>query len=200
MALTEKQLAMGHAIVEMEGRFEDGKLQVYKLPIGDGGGSFEVAGINERYHGAKAKELRQMINSDKHEEAHHSAAAYIAEYTNPICNFFPSDDLRERNPGIEFILRDSAFNRGAKGAATILQIALGVSIDGVVGTNTKAAFAEELERDQEQFMVRLRTARETYERTKYPWKSSSRDESSKFWSGLSNRWAKSHNIGVSRFV
>jgi hypothetical protein len=200
MALTDKQIAMGNAIVEMEGRFKGGKLQVYNLPAGDGGGSFEVAGINERYHGPKAKELRQLITSGQHEDAHYSAAVYIAEYTNSVCNFFPSDDLRERNPGVEFILRDSAFNRGAKGAATILQIALGVSIDGVVGVNTKTAFARELALGQEQFMVRLRAAREIYERNKYPWKQSSRDESSKFWSGLSNRWAKSHNIGVSRFV
>jgi lysozyme family protein len=199
--MTEKQIAMGRAIVEMEGRFKDGKLQVYNLPPGDGGGNFEVAGINERYHKDKAQELKDLIAEGRHEEAHVQAATYIAEYTNAVCDFFPSDDLRDRNPGVEFILRDSAFNRGAKGAATILQIALGVSpIDGIVGNITKSHFAFALEHDQEQFMVHLRDARETYERNQYPWKQSSRDESSRFWKGLENRWAKSHEIGVSRFV
>ena len=40
---------MGQAIVRFEGRYRGGDLQVYNLPKGDGCGSFEVAGINERY-------------------------------------------------------------------------------------------------------------------------------------------------------
>jgi hypothetical protein len=198
--MTETQIAMGRAIVEFEGRFKDGKLQHYKLPPGDGGGKGEVSGINERYHPQQYAKLKGLIEGGAHQEAEVEAARYIAQYTNSVIPFFPSDELRERNAGVEFILRDSAFNRGVRGAATILQIALGVRIDGIVGANTKARFEEELLGDQEQFMVRLRSARETYERNEYPWKQSSRDESSKFWLGLKNRWTKSHEIGLSRFV
>jgi hypothetical protein len=200
MTPAEKRHAMGAEIVKMEGRYKDGKLQHYKLPAGDGGGAGEVAGINERYHREQYAKLRGLIEGGAHEEAEVEAARYIAQYTSPVIKFFPSDDLAERNAGVEFILRDAAFNRGAKGAATILQIALGVPVDGIVGPDTKAAFAEALEADQEQFMVHLRSARETYERNRYPWKPSSRDQSSKFWAGLKNRWAKSHEIGLERFV
>jgi hypothetical protein len=200
MTRDQKRFEMGKAIMQFEGRFKDGKLQHYKLPAADGGGAGEVAGINQRYHPQQYAKLKGLIEGGAHEEAEHEAARYIEEYTRHVLKFFPSPELAERNAGVEFILRDSCFNRGLKGAATILQITLGVPVDGIVGANTKAAFAEALEGDQEQFMIRLKDAREIYERNQYPWKQSSRDESSKFWRGLSNRWAKSHEIGLSRFV
>jgi lysozyme family protein len=42
-------------------------------------------------------------------------------------------------PEIEAYLRDSAFNRGPGGAAKILQMALGVTVDGGVGPETLGA-------------------------------------------------------------
>jgi hypothetical protein len=200
---TEKQIAMGRAIVEFEGRFDDdGNLQVYRLPAGDGGGNYEIAGINEKHHPKNAKELRNMINGGKNKEAQHAAAEYIEEYTNPVANWFQSEADREANQGVEFILRDCYFNRGARGAGTILQLALKIMpIDGIVGPNTKGYFREALyEEGQNSIMLKLTQAREDYERMKFPWKTSSRDESSKFWEGLSNRWVKAHGIAKDRFV
>jgi len=199
----EARQLMGLEIVrQFEGRYKNGKLQVYMLPAGDGGGAFEVAGINDRYHATKANILRELIEAGAHDKAEEEAAAYIVEYTRPVLKFFPVSNSAEQNPAIEFVLRDCAFNRGAKGSATILQIALGMSdIDGVVGPATRAEFAKQLnELGSQQVLGKITKARETYERTSYEWKRSARDEKSKFWSGLSNRWKKCHDIATTRFA
>jgi lysozyme family protein len=93
-------------------------------------------------------------------------------------------------------LRDTAFNRGLKGAASVLQIALGMpDIDGVIGPMTHREFARQLDDPGSAVVLRAITAaRETYERNVYAWKPNARDESSKFWKGLSNRWAKAHKV------
>lgn len=201
--MSEKQIEMGKAIVEFEGRFDKaGNLKVYKLPAGDGGGAYEVAGINERYHPDKAKELKDLIEAGQQEKAMREASEYIEAYTRPVRKFFPSEHLADDNPSIEFVLRDSAFNRGNKGAATILQIALGMSdIDGVVGPATHHELAKQLnELGSEHVLANITMAREIYERTSYPWKSGKRDESSKFWKGLASRWAKAHQTAQTRFA
>jgi lysozyme family protein len=193
---------MGKAIIEFEGRYKDGKLQVYILPVGDGGGAYEIAGINDRYHSITAARLKRLIEAGKHDRAEEEAAAYIEEYTRGVLKFFPDSQTADANPAIEFVLRDAAFNRGAKGAATILQIALGMAaIDGVVGPVTHREFAKQLkDLGPEYVLDRLTQARQTYERTSYPWKKSTRDESSKFWKGLSSRWAKAHQVATTRFA
>lgn len=203
MTSAEKRHAMGAAIVSLEGRFdESGKLQVYKLPKSDGGGTFEISGINDRYHPQQAAKLKGLIEDGAHQEAEHEAARYITEYTQKVIGFFPSAKAAEENPAIEFVLRDCAFNRGMKGAATILQIALGMhDIDGVVGPMTDREFARQLDDPGPTVVLRAITAaRETYERNVYPWKTSSRDEESRFWKGLENRWTKAHQIATTRFA
>jgi lysozyme family protein len=193
---------MGEAIVELEGRYAGGKLQWYKLPPGDGGGDYEVAGINQKYHPQKAARLKALIDAGKHADAESEAAAYIEEYTRSVLRFFPSPASADANPHIEFVLRDTAFNRGAKGAATVLQLALSVSpIDGIIGPMTHREFARQLEfPGATNILERITKAREQYERNVYAWKTSARDESSKFWRGLSNRWAKAHEIATTRFA
>jgi hypothetical protein len=214
MSTPEKRQAMGKAIVEFEGRYvdssgrvckptdSDARLSWYKLPVGDGGGEYEVAGINQKYHPEKAAQLKRLIDNGQHEQAEAEAAAYIEEYTRGVLRFFPSPQAAEANPHIEFVLRDTAFNRGAKGAATVLQIALEVMpIDGVVGPMTHREFARQLEfPGPAEVLKKLTKAREQYERNVYAWKTQSRDESSKFWKGLSNRWAKAHEVATTRFV
>jgi hypothetical protein len=202
MTPAEKRQAMGKAIVEFEGRYAGGKLQWYKLPAGDGGGAFEVAGINDRYHPTKAAQLKRLIDDGQHERAESEAAAYIEEYTRGVLRFFPSPQAADANPHIEFVLRDTAFNRGAKGAATVLQLALGATpIDGIIGPMTHREFARQLEHPGSAAVLRALTqAREIYERNQFAWKTQSRDESSKFWRGLSNRWAKCHEVATTRFV
>jgi lysozyme family protein len=198
----ERRHAMGKAIVEFEGRYSAGKLQCYRLPVGDGGGAYEIAGINDRYHPTKAGQLKSLIDSGQHEKAEAEAAAYITEYTKGVLKFFPSQEAAEDNPAIEFVLRDTAFNRGAKGAAAVLQIALGMQhIDGIVGSATHREFAKQLaDPGPAALLLTLTQARETYERTSYNWKAGKRDEASKFWKGLSSRWAKAHTVASTRFA
>lgn len=201
MTPAEKRFQMALEIVRFEGRYKDGKLQHYKLPPGDGGGEGEVAGINEKYHSEQYAKLRGLIEGGAHEEAEFEAVRYIEKYTRGVVSFFPSPESAEENPAIEFVLRDSCFNRGLKGAATVLQLALGMSeIDGLCGPVTHREFARQLaEPGPVEVLANLTKARETYERNKYAWKPQSRDESSKFWKGLSKRWAKAHTI-ASEFV
>jgi hypothetical protein len=198
--MDEKRLAMGKAIVEFEGRFDqNGNLLVYDLPAEDGGGDFEVAGINEKYHRPMAIKLKHLIERGKQDEALTEAATYIMEYTTKVIHFFPSSMALEANPQLEFVLRDCAFNRGLKGSAATLQLALGMyEVDGVVGPLTHREFARQLvELGQAELLKNITAARETYERSVYPWKRSSRDESSSLWKGLSNRWAKADLVAQS---
>jgi uncharacterized protein (TIGR02594 family) len=174
LSTQEQRTRMAKSIVEFEAR-RDGKghLAVYALPAGDGGGRYEVAGINDRYHKAEVDHVVALIEAGRHDEAEAYVVEFIANYTDVVVGW--SDD-----PGVEFYLRDCAFNRGPTGAARILQRAVGVPDDGEVGPQTRRAIAD---KTPEQLLVRLRAAREGYERDVVH-----RDESSKFWRGLVNRW------------
>jgi hypothetical protein len=52
--------------VDFEGRKDkQGNLAVYKLPSGDMGGNFEVAGINDRYHPEAFKAISSLPAQDR---------------------------------------------------------------------------------------------------------------------------------------
>jgi hypothetical protein len=172
-----QRLAMAHVILDFEARRDAlGRLAVYQLPPGDGGGRYEVAGINERYHKEVCDELVALIGAGRHGDAEARAAEFIARYTDKAA--------WTHNPGVEFFLRDCAFNRGPGGAAWILQHAVGAETDGQVGPVTLAA-AQTAEASPRDLIDALRASREAYERLR-------RDETSRFWRGLVNRWSKAH--------
>lgn len=176
MSTPEQRLKMAATIINFEARRDKDKhLVVYDLPEGDGGGRYEVAGINEKYNKETCDRLVALVNAKKFDEAEALANEFIAGNTDVAGGW-------SRVPAIEFYLRDSVFNRGAKGGARILQRALGVADDGVVGDNTRKALAK-AEQDPNALLARLRAAREQYERDV-----AHRDESNKFWKGLVNRW------------
>lgn len=165
-------------IVDYEARRDaNGHLKVYQLPGGDGGGTREVAGINDRYHPETLAMIEQLIAEEKYEQAEDVAAAHIQQYTDPVA-------MLSEVPAIQFALRDAAFNRGPAGAVKILQDALGLSTDGLVGPRTRDAL-HDAEKDPMKLLDDLREARERYERR-------TRDETSKFWTGLKNRWDRQH--------
>ncbi|MES2571583.1 MAG: hypothetical protein V4710_16205, partial [Verrucomicrobiota bacterium] len=170
------RLEMGARIVQFEARRDaKGRIAVYHLPRADGGGTYEIAGINERYHPEKVRHLHSLIVEGRHGEAEIEAARYIARYTDRVESWM-------RNPGVEFYLRDSAFNRGPGGAAKIFQIALEVPADGQIGPITReaATLAEAMPRE---FLQKLRIAREEYE-LRYI------GRRLVFWEGLNKRWNK----------
>jgi len=170
-------------IVDYEARRDaQGHLKVYHLPAGDGGGEREVAGINDRYHPEVLDRIERLLLEGKYFEAEDAAAEHIMRYTDPVA-------MLSEVPAVQFALRDMAFNRGPRGAVKILQDSLGLPTDGIAGPKTKEAlrYAEQY---PDKLLGELRAARERYERR-------TRDESSKFWAGLSNRWDRQHADSLS---
>lgn len=163
---------MAAKILDFEARRDRaGHLRVYKLPANDGGGTYEVAGICDKYHPIMAERLKSLIDSKKFKEAEAQAISYIQRQTDCVRDWVKGD-------GIQFALRDAAFNRGPTGAAKIFQMALGVSVDGIVGPRTKEA-ASKL--SQLYLISRLRESREKYEVKVAGYRSN-------FWAGLLSRW------------
>ena len=119
--------------VEWEARKDkQGNLAVYKLPTGDMGGNFEVAGINDRYH----PEAFKAISSLPAQERAKAAAEYIQGYTAPLVERLPQ--------ALQPFTQDLAFNRGMGGATKYIQQGLNalgqkVSVDGGLGPKTLAA-------------------------------------------------------------
>src|SRR5215475_9473650 len=133
MATPEQRRRMAGIIINFEARRDNhGHLKVYKLPPGDGGGRYEVAGINERYNKDIADALVSLIEQKRFDEAEALAIDFIAEDTDRAVSWTAI-------PALEFYLRDCIFNRGAGGAARILQAALGVAQDGAIGQETREA-------------------------------------------------------------
>jgi len=116
------------ATVDWEARKDkQGNIDVYNLPSGDMGGSYEIAGINNKYHPMAAEMLRNLPP----EERRDAAAKYIVEYTRPLTSQLPV--------AYRPFFQDLAFNRGAGGATKFLQRAIGVKDDGVLGPQTLKA-------------------------------------------------------------
>lgn len=170
--MTDTRLLAAKAIIDFEARRDKkGHLMVYRLPPNDGGGRFEVAGINERYNPAECAHLVELLGEGKYEEAESFAQEVIARDTDAAQNW-------HRDPGVLFFLRDSIFNRGVHGAARILQRAVKVKDDGVVGPVTRAAVSQY----QPNVLLKLlRDAREDYERHVVGYRAN-------FWNGLVHRW------------
>jgi hypothetical protein len=167
---TKSRLKMAQWIVNQEARRDaQGRLRVYNLPANDGGGRFEVAGINERYDTSECLKLVAMLNAGQYAAAEHEAALYIANQTDAAAKW-------TRLPAAELFLRDTIFNRGLGGATKILQMALG----GVARSQIAAAVSQ-AEQNPRLFIERLRAAREEYE-----WKVVGRRAN--FVAGLTNRW------------
>lgn len=167
-------------IIDWEARRDkDGNIAEYKLPKNDGGGTYEFAGINDKFHPEAAAALRKMAAGDREPYVHQ----VIKSYTDKA-------DEWSSNPSINAVLRDTIWNRGAGGAAKTLQIALGVAKDGVVGPKTLAALRT-AEGDPAKFLTNYRQARETYE------KGLPSGIRPNFAKGLRNRWDKSTQYALS---
>lgn len=174
MTTPEQRLSMARDIINFEARRDKaGHLSIYHLPANDGGGRYEVAGINERYDGPAVRHLVELLNAHKYDEAESYAETYIAHNTDPAT-------LLTHVPRLESYLRDIVFNRGQTGAIKTLQIALGVKPDGKWGPLSKAAMAK-AEKNPDALLQKLRDARETYERKFVGYRAN-------FWRGLVNRW------------
>jgi lysozyme family protein len=171
----------GLAIVDLEARRNaKGHVMLYELPGNDGGGRWEIAGINSRYH-PQALDMIRALPPSKREAA---AAQYIEEYTLKGTGL---DKIKLR-PGTRFAILDAAFNRGPGGAAWIVQQALkslsySVAIDMQWGPKTRALLESADVEKSAQLLGALHKWRERYEIEKV----GKRDN---FWKGLVSRWGK----------
>lgn len=184
MSTQGERLRMADAIIDFEARRDRaGHLAIYQLRADDGGGTYEVAGINDRYHPQDAEELAALINSQQYGAAEARAQEIIVSYTDVVTAWTSVT-------AIESYLRDSAFNRGPRGAARILQRALAIKDDGVVGPVTLARVRDG-ETEPRALLDAMRRAREEYERQVV-----GRDERSDYWKGLVNRWNKALDFAL----
>ncbi|NBW17070.1 MAG: hypothetical protein EBR82_54745 [Caulobacteraceae bacterium] len=155
--------------VDWEGRRDkNGYLDVYQLPSGDMGGSYEIAGINNKYHPEAAKALKEMNPKDRDEYA----AKYIMNYTSPVTSKLPE----EYGP----FFQDLAFNRGLSGSVKLLQRAIGLNDDGVIGQKTLDRLSQENPVD---VMKRVSAEQLRYEKRLIE----NNPERGKFLPGLENR-------------
>ena len=180
----DKQLWATWIVNKEARRDSQGRIKVYRLPKNDGGGEFEIAGINDGYHRKEAFILRDLIEKGKHDEAEQLAKDFIMEYTSGVSDWHP-------DPRVQFVLRDCAFNRGPTGAAEIYQMALksaglSVKVDGKVTREVKTAGAT---LKAEDLVFRLLLARVERERR-------NRDESSSLWVGLMNRFVDCGKVAL----
>jgi len=127
------QLPLPMQTVDWEARKDaQGYPMVYKLPSGDMGGKYEVAGINDRYH----PKAFQVISALPAQERAKAAAEYIQGYTAPLVEKLPQ--------ALQPFTQDLAFNRGLGGATKYIQQGLNtlgqkVAVDGGFGPKTLAA-------------------------------------------------------------
>lgn len=165
---------MSQKIVNWEARRDSaGHIKLYRLPANDGGGQWEYCGINDRYHPRALGSIKALVDAEQHWEAEKFAVDYIANYTEAAAAWSVLD-------GVDLFLRDCCFNRGAGGAAKILQRAVRVGVDGTVGPMTLAALRVWEQRPLV-LLARLRAARERYELAVAGFRES-------LWAGLENRW------------
>lgn len=177
MSTPADRLRMAKAILDFEARRDSkGNLAVYRLPANDGGGAFEVAGINEKYDREMAYRLKALVEAGKFQEAELLATNYIAGNTDPALKY-------AYVPAVESYSRDIVFNRGEGGLIKTLQHAIGVDVDGDWGPDSNAAMAH-AETNPAKLLADMRAAREWYERFKVGYRAN-------FWNGLVNRWDKS---------
>ena len=171
----------GLAIEDLEARRNKaGHVILYKLPANDGGGQWEIAGINSRYHPEALAHIRALPARDREK----AAAEYIEAYTLSGTGL---DKIKLR-PGTRFAILDATFNRGAGGSAWIVQQALkslgySVIVDMQWGPKTRAALELADVEKSKRILDALHKWRERYEIEKV-----GRREN--FWKGLTNRWSK----------
>lgn len=112
------------SIFDLEARRDkNGNLTVYTPPKADGGGAYEVAGINAKYHPKKAARLKHLIESGNPEQAEKEAKQYYIHYTQPAGDTLTIQGVK--SPAAELMLRDIYFNMGPGGMQRVLHRAFG---------------------------------------------------------------------------
>lgn len=169
-------------------RDSQGRLAIYKLPAGDGGGTHEIAGINNGSHPRQYAKLEALIKAGKHKEAEQQAKQYITQYTQPVGNILKEAGVK--SSGLDYFLRDMYFNGGEYGAVRVIHRALGVPESRTFNGDTTQAIKNYLQNHTEQELLDvLKDARERL----YKSIASHNPAKKKFLTGWLNRNNRAYN-------
>lgn len=168
-------------------RDKQGNLTIYKLPSGDGGGTHEIAGINNGSHPTEYAKLEALVKAGKHAEAEQEAKQYIMQYTRPVGNILQTAGVK--SSGINYFLRDMYFNGGEYGAVRVIHRALGVEDSKKFNADTVESIKNYLQNHTEQQLLDLlKNARDRL----YNSIASNNPEKKQFLSGWLNRSSKAY--------
>lgn len=108
-------------------RDKSGRIAVYYPSQADGGGAYEVAGINQKYHPKMAAKLKAMVESGAtNEEIEAEVMAYYKAYTQQGADLV---SIATQSKGIELFVRDCTLNHGLEGTGRVIRRALGLGKD-----------------------------------------------------------------------
>lgn len=134
-------------------RDKHGNLSIYKLPPGDGGGTHEIAGINNGSHPAEYAKLKNLVKAGKHTEAEQEVKRYIMQYTQPVGDILKAAGVK--SSGIDYFLRDMYFNGGEYGAARVVHRALGLKDSKKFNAGTLGLLQNYLKKHSEKELLEL---------------------------------------------
>ncbi len=101
----------------------NGRPQIYKLPAGDGGGNFEVAGLNEKSNPVELEHVKLMLEANRPTaEIRDYIKSVYKQKTNYAAQLIPDSCSQ----GIELTIRDCALNHSPGGVSTIIKSAIGI--------------------------------------------------------------------------
>lgn len=114
-------------------------LRVTRLPSGDGGGKWEIAGICDGIEPKEFNLIKSMLDRGDREAAWDECLRYVLANTEPLV----AKGVAGSYP-IEFMLRDMTFNMGTAGTTKVVQRMLDIEIDGKWGKVTQAKWTDAL--------------------------------------------------------
>lgn len=139
-------------IISNEARFDKkGNLAIYKLPDGDGGGEYEIVGINQKNHSQEFNKLAGMLKDGKHQEAKEEAASYIDKKTSRVGELLQSSGVQ--HDGIDYLLRDMCFNGGESFPARVIHRSLGIPDSKSFNGDTGEAISSYLQSHSEEELL-----------------------------------------------
>lgn len=112
-------------------------LRVTRLPSGDGGGKWEIAGICDGIEPKEFNLIKSMMDRGDRDAAWEECLRYVLANTEPLVAKGVAGCY-----AIEFMLRDMTFNMGVAGTTKVVQRMLGIDIDGKWGKNTQAKWTD----------------------------------------------------------
>lgn len=138
-------------------RDANGKIAVYYPDEEDGGGEYEVAGINQKYHPKMAAKLKRMVESGASDEE--IEAEVMAYYKQDTDKGFALVGAYTRSKGIELFIRDCTLNHGLTGTGRVIRRALSLGDSDNLGRAVENFINEH---GEQQFLEALVRGRASY--------------------------------------